>query len=102
MIHVIVGTKAQLIKMAPVMVEMQDRNIDYNFILTGQHQAVMDEIRKDFGIKEPDYVMYKGKDITGMAQMFFWLGRSLIHTLLNKKKIFPKKGIVLVHGDAFS
>ena len=32
MIHVFIGTKAQLIKMAPIMRVLQDRGHDYNFI----------------------------------------------------------------------
>jgi len=104
MIHIIVGTKAQLIKMAPIMVELQNRNVGYNFILTGQHQDVMDELREDFGIKEPDYIMSKGKDVTSIFQMIFWINGNLIKTIFNKKKIFKrdKMGIVLVHGDTFS
>jgi len=104
MIHIILGTKAQLIKMAPIMVELQNRKIDYNFILTGQHQAVMEELREDFGIKKPNYVMSKGKDITNIFQMGIWMGKNLIKTMTNKKKIFRnnRNGIVLVHGDTFS
>ena len=32
MIHVIVGTRAQIIKMAPVIKELENRGINYNFI----------------------------------------------------------------------
>jgi len=37
MIHIMIGTKAQFIKMAPIMQELDRRGIRFNFIDTGQH-----------------------------------------------------------------
>ena len=104
MIHVFLGTKAQLIKMAPVMVELQNRGIPYNFIFSGQHQATVKNIRDEFGVKEPDITLYSGKDITGILQMFFWSIRIMIFSLKNRRSIWQgdRKGIVLNHGDTFS
>ncbi len=104
MIHIILGTKAQLIKMAPVMVELQKQKINYNFIFTGQHKETIDILLNNFKIKKPDYVLYSEKDITGIFQMALWITKILFQTLKNKKKIFKKdkNGIVLVHGDTFS
>lgn len=104
MIHVFLGTKAQLIKMAPIMREMQARNISYNFIFSGQHQKTIADIRQNFNIKEPDIILYQGKDITGMLQMAIWSIKIIFFTLSNKKRVWKndKKGIVLNHGDTFS
>ena len=104
MIHVFIGTKAQLIKMAPVMVELQQREIPYNFIFSGQHQATISNIRQDFGIKEPDITLYSGKDITGIFQMLAWSLRIILFTLKNRQLVWQgdNKGIVLNHGDTFS
>ncbi len=104
-IHVIIGTKAQLIKVAPIMVALQDRNIDYNFIFTGQHKETIDKLQDNFGLRDPDVVLYAGKDITGIIQMFIWMLFILSKTLFAAKAIFKKQGnrdIVLVHGDTFS
>jgi len=104
MIHVIIGTKAQLIKMAPILKIMKQQNIDYNYISTGQHQATIENILLNFEIKSPDYVLYSGKDITSILKMLLWSIKILFSTLMNKKAIFrgDQKGIVLVHGDTFS
>ncbi|MDP2947278.1 MAG: UDP-N-acetylglucosamine 2-epimerase, partial [Nanoarchaeota archaeon] len=103
MIHVILGTKAQLIKMAPVMKELADRNIGYNFIFTGQHKETIGELIEVFKLKSPDYTLYNGADITKISQMFFWILKCLWQTIKNKKIIFKnKKGIILVHGDTAS
>lgn len=104
MIHIVIGTKAQLIKMAPVMVELQNRNIYYNFIFTGQHKDTMEDLLKNFRIKKPDYILDDGhKDITGIAQMSIWMMKNLAITLSRKKEIFKgQNGVILVHGDTFS
>ncbi|MBP8591200.1 UDP-N-acetylglucosamine 2-epimerase (non-hydrolyzing) [Candidatus Shapirobacteria bacterium] len=103
-IHIVIGTKAQLIKMAPIMAELQKQKIDYNFVFTGQHKETIQELIDVFGLKKPDYVLYEGKDITKISQMLIWSIKCLIKTIKNKKDIFgsDKKGIVLVHGDTFS
>lgn len=104
MIHVIIGTKAQLIKMAPVLKTLTTEGINYNYISTGQHKATMDDILTNFDIKQPDYVLYEGKDITSVFHMVVWGIKSIFKTLREKKRIFrqDKKGIVLIHGDTFS
>ena len=104
MIHIIIGTKAQLIKMAPVMKLLEQQGIEYNYISTGQHRETMDDILANFGIKLPDQITYTGKDITSVIQMFTWSVRNIVHTLQNKHAIFRNdtNGIVLVHGDTFS
>lgn len=102
-IFIVIGTKAQLIKMAPIMIELDKKKIDYRFIFTGQHKETIQELVDTFHLKVPDYILYKGEDITKVPQMAFWAIRCLVHTVINGEKIFGgEKGIVLVHGDAFS
>lgn len=104
MIHIVLGTKAQLIKMAPVMKELSDRDIAYNYISTGQHKETIDDILNNFKIKKPDHQLYDGKDITSIFQMAVWSFKILYLLYFDRKKIFgkDKKGIVLVHGDTLS
>ena len=104
MIHIVIGTKAQLIKMAPVMRLLQKENIRYNYISTGQHKDTMDDIHGNFGLKVPDYRLYEGRDITSVSQMIGWGIHNILHTLRNKREIFKNdsSGVVLVHGDTFS
>ena len=44
MLHIFVGTKAQIIKMAPIMRELKSRGIEYNYISSGQHRETIDEL----------------------------------------------------------
>ena len=103
MIHIIIGTRAQIIKMAPVMKELESRKIDYNFIFLAQHKETMYEIMTQFGIKKPNIVIGDmGKDITNVKDMIFWSFRILIYSFLKSKIIFrnDREGVVLIHGDA--
>ena len=104
MIHVFIGTKAQLIKMAPIMRELQLRGVEYNFIFSGQHQNTIKELRGNFGIKDPDFMLHKGKDVTSIFYMGWWLVKIILVSLVNKKKLSRghKGGVVLNHGDTFS
>ncbi len=104
MIHIVIGTKAQLIKMAPIMKLLREKGIDYNFISTGQHKHTISEMFTDFQIKHPDFYLYEGKDITSIHQMVLWSCLNLLRTIQQRDRIFrgDKKGIVLVHGDTFS
>ena len=103
MFHIIVGTRAQIIKMAPIMRILEDKEIDYNFVFLAQHKETMYEIMAQFGIKKPDIVIGDmKKDITNVKDMIFWSFRVLIYSLFKSKKIFrdDKHGVVLIHGDA--
>ncbi len=104
MIHVVIGTKAQLIKMAPLLKMFKMQGIEYNYVSTGQHKATVDDILANFEIKKPDYVLYDGRDITSIFQMAVWFIKNIFKTIKDKKAIFKNDphGIVLVHGDTFS
>jgi UDP-N-acetylglucosamine 2-epimerase (non-hydrolysing) len=73
-IHVVLGTKAQLVKMAPILVRLQERDLPHRFIHTGQHQATMEEMVEEFGLRKPDVVLYHGNDIVSLPQMAIWRG----------------------------
>jgi UDP-N-acetylglucosamine 2-epimerase (non-hydrolysing) len=104
MIHIVLGTKAQLIKMAPIMVRLARRGLPYRFIHTGQHQATMGEMLEEFDLRPPDVVLYTGKDIVSLPQMALWTAGILRKCLVARRQVFGSeaRGFVLVHGDTFS
>ena len=103
-VHIVVGTKAQLIKMFPVIRELQRRNLPYNFIDTGQHPLITKDLRKAFGLREPDiYLGGKDKNITGILQGLIWNVKIILKSIFQSRKIFKNsKGVCLVHGDTVS
>lgn len=103
-IHIVLGTKAQLVKMAPVMARLRDRQVPYRFVHTGQHQATMREMLDEFSLKPPDVVLHEGRDVVSIPQMAVWTAKILWQCLTRRRAIFGPEphGIVLVHGDTFS
>lgn len=105
MIHFVVGTKAQLIKTAPLMRVLRQRGIPYRYISTGQHRDTMSDILDNFGLSPPDHRLYDGPDITSIGRMLVWALQILWRTLVSRKELFGsqrKDSVVLVHGDTFS
>ncbi|OGH05968.1 MAG: hypothetical protein A2W22_03510 [Candidatus Levybacteria bacterium RBG_16_35_11] len=101
-ITIILGTKAQLIKMAPVMLELRKRKIPYSFIFTGQHKETITELLNIFKLEKPDFILYNGKDITRVLQMLIWGTRCLYKILRSRKIFFSQKGFLLIQGDTAS
>ena len=54
-IAIIIGTKAELIKCMPLMLELQRRKVDYWFVHTGQHS--LGEACEEFNIKKADFIL---------------------------------------------
>lgn len=104
MIHFILGTEAELIKMFPIMVELKKKKCDYRFIGTGQHDLEKSEILKLFGLKKPDLMLSKNILFTSIAKMFFWFFRMLLKYRKRNNNVFAgdRNGVVFVHGDALS
>ena len=101
MIYVIIGTRAQLIKTAPILIELKNRRIDHLFVLTGQHTATIDDLIERFKIKPPDFKLYNGKEITRIGQAFLWSFQCILRSLSLRKNL-DKENIALIHGDAYS
>ena len=103
MITFVVGTRAQLIKMAPVMREMESIGTEYRLLMTGQHQTTMSSLLEEFGVRTAPNTLYNGKEISGIARVAWWfpvvLAR-LIGVLRTSRGTEPS--CVVVHGDTFS
>jgi len=103
-IVIIIGTKAELIKCMPVMLELQKQRKDYVFIHTGQHP--LGEACEQFAIKKPDFILSsEPKTSTKFwskmnKNSIIWF-LSMIFKIKNKiGKLKPK--YVIYHGDTMS
>ena len=103
MIHVVLGTKAQYIKTAPLLRLMDDGQVTYRLIDLGQHGELTKTLRAELGVREPDVFLGGATDITTIAQAALWaakLGLSALSKRRVAKDVFGRKrGIVVVHGD---
>jgi len=104
MIAIIVGTKAELIKCAPIMLELQKKKINYWFIHTGQHP--LGESCKKFGIKSPDYILSEEPELSTKfwskvsTTSFVWFFSMIFKIRKLIQKLKPS--YVLYHGDTMS
>jgi UDP-N-acetylglucosamine 2-epimerase len=108
-VNILIGTKAQFIKTAPLIKECVSQNIPYRLIDTCQHKDITEEIRKLFKIKKPDsHLSSKYENINTLFKACFWLINIALSAFFQKKKfrekIFgpKKKGVCLIHGDTLS
>ena len=98
-IYVIIGTRAQLIKTAPVMKEMEERMIPFTFIYTAQHKETIYGIINNFGIKKPDIDLGEGDEAKTVGLFGKWIFRMLKILMFDRNKIVPISGLLLTHGD---
>jgi len=75
MIHFFIGTKAQFIKMAPVMVELKNRGIILRYVDSGWHAEPMKTLRRSFGMDEPDVCRRTKGGVTSTAVAVGWTCR---------------------------
>jgi UDP-N-acetylglucosamine 2-epimerase (non-hydrolysing) len=107
-IHVFVGTKAQFIKMAPVMLELDRREIPYNFIDAGQHASVTQDLVGEFSLRAPDVRLRNDRtSITTFPQAILWTFSTLARALFRSREVFRTifrgtGGVCLIHGDTLT
>jgi len=105
MVHFFVGTQAELIKMAPVMLEFQRRGMPFRYIESGQHVRAMREVRATFGVREPDRVIgARATDVATVRDGLAWMAGMGLRCLSRRSRVLREifggeGGICLIHGD---
>jgi UDP-N-acetylglucosamine 2-epimerase (non-hydrolysing) len=101
-VYVIIGTRAQFIKMAPVMYEMKKQGVEYTLIYTVQHKENIQEVLDVYELRSPDVVIYQGEESNTKGKLIKWTLDMFFKSVFKAKKYLPKKGVVLTHGDTFT
>ena len=93
-IAVIIGTRPEIIKMAPVIDEIEKRNLNYILIHTGQHydHEMSDQFFLDLELKKPDYNIGVGSGSHGKQTATMIRG-------IEEVLLAENPDIVLVQGD---
>ena len=103
MIHVFIGTKAQYIKMAPLLRRMDSERVDYRLIDSGQHGDLTVALRNELGVREPDFRLGGNRDVVSVPQAVGWslrLAGNLASRLRLRNRVFGGHGgVCVVHGD---
>lgn len=101
-IYFVIGTRAQFIKVAPVMRAMYDQGVPYTLIYTAQHRENIQEILDVYKLPPPDIILYGEKEATTRGTFLFWFFSILYKAIFKAKKYIPRPGILLTHGDTFT
>ncbi|MCI5055027.1 MAG: UDP-N-acetylglucosamine 2-epimerase [Flavobacteriales bacterium] len=102
-ICVVIGTRAQLIKMAPVIKELENSDCYLELIYTGQHTTTMQSISDNFNLPKPNHYLYRGKEVNSIPLALIWLIKILFSNVKLIRRLRKEKfNFTLVHGDTFS
>ncbi len=103
MIHVFVGTRAEYIKMAPLLWRMESAGLPYRLIDSGQHADRSESFRDELGLRAPDHAMGGTRSVDSVPAALWWaagLGRKLaLPRRLDRIVFGGRPGICVVHGD---
>lgn len=100
---VLVGTKAQFIKTAPVLRELDVRGIDYHLVYTGQHSETFDMLEDAFGTRPADEILVPGFEAATHRSFMSWCLRYWCAVLRSiTRGNWKDARIGLVHGDTAS
>lgn len=100
---VLIGTKAQFIKCAPLLRELDRRGMAYRLVYTGQHSETFVDLERAFGTRAADENLVPGMEAATKASFAAWtvsFWRNALRRILGGD--WRGTRIVLVHGDTAS
>ncbi len=102
----VIGTRAQLIKVAPVMHEFEEKNIPLFLLMTGQHKETMNDLLLEFRIKTKPIHAVEANERSSIASLLLWLPKAYLATKTKINSIKEDcKGAsanIFVHGDTLT
>lgn len=100
---VMVGTKAQFIKTAPILVELDRRGIGYLLVYTGQHSETFDALEACFGTRPADDIMVPGTEADTARGLLGWVARFCVAAIRRiRRGDWQGARFGVVHGDTAS
>ena len=108
MIHFIIGTKAQFIKMMPLMHLLESERRPYHLLDLGQHASITARIVKDFGLSPDTTSLFNDTgDVDSYLRGVGWLAKGFAQLLHSRAYLLERyfrnqDGVSLIHGDTAS
>ena len=106
MIQFVIGTRAQLLKVAPVMLECERRGLAWRWVYTAQHRDTMEQLLETFGLPPAAYVTVRWQtEAKSMSTMARWFSRMLVELTRSRRVLGGYTGpehLVVTHGDTFT
>jgi len=110
-ILVVFGTTGELIKLAPVLLRLDERDHPYLLATTGQQVQQIPGLLEQFGLPQPDVWLAwgaRGRDLRVNSDIPGWLARVTRSWLRERRRLRralgdgPGHPLVLVHGDTMT
>jgi UDP-N-acetylglucosamine 2-epimerase (non-hydrolysing) len=100
----VIGTRAQLIKVAPVVVACERIGLPATLLMTGQHQETMQDLIEEFGIRSPQVLAIPAGEHSTIRSLLRWLPSAYFGVKARLRELAQAGGglDVLVHGDTLS
>jgi UDP-N-acetylglucosamine 2-epimerase (non-hydrolysing) len=110
-ILVVFGTTGELIKLAPVLLRLDQRGHPYLLATTGQQVQQIPPFLEQFGLRQPDVWLARGaggRDLRVNGDIPGWLARVTRSWAHERRRVQqalrrgPGRPLVLVHGDTMT
>ena len=96
---ILLGTKGQVIKMAPVMKEL---NNDFLYVQTYQQPGIIKELESALCVKPPDLILWNSSvGLTSMMDVLKWWRVCLIE-VCKHRNLFQQEDTMVTHSDTMS
>jgi UDP-N-acetylglucosamine 2-epimerase (non-hydrolysing) len=111
MIFVVFGTTGELIKLAPVLLRVDERGYPYLLATTGQQVQQIPGFLEQFGLRQPDLWLARGaggQDLRVNSDIPGWVTRVMRSWLRERRRLRRAlrhgagRPLVLVHGDTMT
>jgi len=101
----VIGTRVQLVKIAPVLTTAHARGLKHLVWFTGQHDESVDDLIADFGIKSNFELPANGKERSSIGKLLVWLPATIYRCFRYVHSVRTWTGrrpLLVVHGDTLS
>lgn len=105
MIGAVIGTTGELIKMAPVLLAMQERGAPGAIIATAQQVNQLPPFLEDFGLPQPSLYLargFRGSDLEHTWQVPGWAATVAANSLRGRAALARRLDAIMVHGDTMT
>lgn len=96
----IIGTRAQLIKVAPIIFKFEQEDKNLILLLTGQHKDTMSDLLDEFKIITKPKNLLIANEKSTVAQLLLWTPQILFKLISFLSKKNPSR--IFIHGDTLT
>lgn len=101
----VIGTRAQLVKIAPVLRHAVESGLRHTVWFTGQHHESIDDLIRDFGLRSSFVLPENPSERSSIGKLLTWVPATLYRCfryVSGVKTWTTRRPLVVVHGDTLS